>query len=144
MSDKRPWPRLAYTRHYEFVDEPSPAVRATRDHLLRLLSRAHTQTEREEIDLRINMLVAEENERQRIASSAALSPPAATRERGRQPWTRALFDERYAEAVDLAGDTSDVAVARRFLGLNAEGERGIEPATLARYRRRRANGDMPE
>lgn len=64
---------------------------------------------------------------------------------GRQPWTARLFDDRYAEAVKLAGgNTSDAAVAKHFVGLNAQRERGIEPGSLARLRRRRANGHMPK
>lgn len=58
------WPgaRLDYKRHYELPDDTSPAFRATFEHLLRLLDRAKG-AERDEIDLRINVLVAEEQAR---------------------------------------------------------------------------------
>ena len=114
---------------------------------MRLLGRAKGP-ERDEIDLRINVLVSEEQARLLAERAAAEAPPpllARKRRRGRQPWTRTLFDERYAEAVALAGgNASDVAVAEHFRGLDAKGAVGLAPETCARLRRRHERDELPE
>lgn len=79
--------------------------------------------------------------------------PEASGGRTRQPrghprYTEQSFDRRYAAAVDAAGGSTDNRdVAPHFRGLNrgsdVEPLIGVEPATLARLRQKRARGEMP-
>lgn len=62
---------------------------------------------------------------------------------GRPGWTCQLFDERWAEAVRMAGTERIEDVAVFFVGLNGNAQ-GIEPPTLRRLHRRRRAGDMPD